>query len=75
MVLFPNPANQMISVETDGNIEEILIQNTMGQVSFKSNDMNGIRTEIDISQMTIGLYYISVRLENGRTEIRKIIKN
>jgi hypothetical protein len=73
--IFPNPANQIISIEAEISIEKILIHNALGQISFKSNDMNDIKTEIDISHFSIGLYYISVGLKDGKTVNQKIIKN
>ncbi|MEX1000918.1 MAG: T9SS type A sorting domain-containing protein [Crocinitomicaceae bacterium] len=73
--IFPNPANQIISIEAESSIEKILIYNALGQILFKSNDINDIKTKIDISHFTIGIYHISVGLENGKIAKQKIIKN
>lgn len=72
--IFPNPANQVIYIEADIGIKKILIQNALGQILIQSNGIANIKTIIDISKFTIGLYYISLELENGQKVNQKIIK-
>jgi polyhydroxybutyrate depolymerase len=68
--IFPNPANTEINITYPSSINtDIVISNAMGQVIMKAQNNN----KIHISNLTNGLYFVSVIQENKRyTE--KLIK-
>ncbi len=72
MLLYPNPTNGLLTLQTvtKGTIK---ILNAQGQVLLQ--DMtNNIRTEIDLSSYTAGMYFLLFESLEG-TDTFKIVKN
>jgi len=71
--LYPNPANDFITVETDKPDENIfMVANINGQISITGRLINKT-TKIDVSELPEGTYFIKLDKEDGRTEIRKFV--
>lgn len=68
--VYPNPSNGMITIESDENIEEIVIYSLQGQVVIKSNI-----SKIDISNLSNGIYLMEIKTIEGKLGTKKIIKN
>lgn len=69
--LYPNPTKGIVNIKSDSSIEAISVTNVVGQqinVRFSQNqlDMNGFPN---------GLYIIELKLKNGQSVFRKIIKD
>lgn len=70
--VYPNPANDFVSVDASERIREISIINQQGQLVQKLG--NGLQqTLIDVSELPTGLYTLLLDTENG-VIIRKLIK-
>ena len=68
--IFPNPANTEINIVLPSNDNaQIEISNAMGQVIIKDQNKN----RIDISNLTNGLYFISVK-QGQQSYTQKLIK-
>ena len=68
--IFPNPANTEINIVLPANENtQIEISNAMGQVIIKDQNKN----RIDISNLTNGLYFISVK-QGQHSYAQKLIK-
>lgn len=72
IIIYPNPAETVISVSGIKNTKEIEteIYNSVGKIVYKSNNC----TDIDIQHLTLGLYFFKLRQENEiyiRTFIKK----
>ena len=68
--IFPNPANTEINIVLPANDNaQIEISNAMGQVIIKDQNKN----TIDISNLTNGLYFISVK-QGKQSYTQKLIK-
>ncbi len=68
--IFPNPANTEINIVLPSNDNaQIEISNAMGQVIIKDQNKN----TIDISNLTNGLYFISVK-QGQQSYTQKLIK-
>jgi hypothetical protein len=68
--IFPNPANTEINIDLPSNgSAQIEISNAMGQVIIKDQNNN----KIDISNLTNGLYFISVK-QGQQSYTQKLIK-
>ena len=68
--IFPNPANTEINIVLPSNDNaHIVISNAMGQVIIKDQNKN----RIDISNLTNGLYFISVK-QGQQSYTQKLIK-
>jgi hypothetical protein len=59
--VYPNPSMGQFTVKTDG-LYELIVMNTVGQVVYKSIINN--TQNIDLSELSSGLYIISVQFNN-----------
>ncbi len=73
--IFPNPAKDIINLtySTMDNKKEILLMDTKGRILSRTT-MNKKNTQINISHLTKGLYFVQTNI-NGETKLlKKIIK-
>jgi len=68
--VYPNPTTGISTIQSDLEIENVIIYNQVGQVI--SNQKN---TQIDLSNVVSGIYIIQISFENGQKATKKIIKN
>lgn len=69
--VFPNPVKGMLIVKSTFLIEGVKIINTVGQsvlASFSDNQIN-------MNSLPSGLYMIELKLKNGESVVKKIMKN
>ncbi|MDP2722370.1 MAG: T9SS type A sorting domain-containing protein [Bacteroidales bacterium] len=69
VVVYPNPANDMLNVGSNGEVTQVRLINTVGQVVF-----DNIATQIDVSNMESGVYFIQIATKNGTTTQKIIIQ-
>ncbi len=73
VALFPNPAADIISVRVGEEIKNITIQSIHGQKVFTQN-YNGVeQTNVNVSSLVNGAYFITVQTEEETTTERLII--
>lgn len=65
--LFPNPANDVITLQVNGSFEW-LISNTLGEVVERSQGTDGV--VLDLKSLTNGIYHVTVVKDNKRTVSR-----
>jgi len=70
--IYPNPAKEIVQVETKNKMTTIRLVNTQGELLKEWKPMSG-KTAIDISDLIEGIYFMEIQSDNNR-EIRKIIK-
>lgn len=69
VVLYPNPANQKLSIAVDQSVSELQILDANGKVVLiPDSDLNNI----DISQVENGLYFVQF-VSNNLKSVRKLI--
>jgi len=71
VVLFPNPTNSILNIESKTSITEIKIYNQLGQLVLSSSNKN----TIDLSSVSQGLYFVKIKDENGNIGTQKVVKN
>lgn len=69
---YPNPVNNKLSVRAQNNIQAISVFNILGQEVLRSNP-NAIDTEVDMTELNTGAYFVKVTI-NDKIETIKIIK-
>jgi hypothetical protein len=67
--IYPNPANGIVSINSNTEILEIVIFSLNGEKFFYSNNT----TKIDLSDYPKGIYFISIKNKKGKV-YRKIIR-
>lgn len=72
--IFPNPASSKLQIETDldGNLTCEIIDITGRQVSI--NSIINTQSDIDVSALKPGIYYISLHSEKGTSYVLKFVK-
>jgi len=71
--IYPNPAQNSITVNATSEISAIRISNLVGQ-NIKNMTVNAVERVIDLSNMSNGQYIISLSLKNGQIVNQKFSK-
>jgi large repetitive protein len=69
---FPNPVKNTLTISNASTIETIEISSILGQKIISKN-VNDLQTEIDMSQLTNGIYFVKVTSQGNEKTI-KIVK-
>ena len=71
--IYPNPTTGQLNYELNNNyqVEEITIFNAVGQAVKQFQPMNSI---IDLSDLSKGIYFVSVTLDSGEILMEKVVK-
>ena len=70
-VIYPNPTQSILNINTDILYSNIEIINTLGQVVFESGEIN----EINLSNFRAGIYFIYLKNKKGNIlKVNKFIK-
>lgn len=70
----PNPVTDKVNVSSKEMIQAISVFNNLGQIVLKQ-DVNNLHSQMDLSPMTDGVYFISIQFKDGSKTIRKVVKN
>ncbi|MDQ0067012.1 T9SS type A sorting domain-containing protein [Chryseobacterium lathyri] len=70
--IYPNPTNAIINIKADSLIESVSIINMVGQ---KLNNIQFNNNQINMSEFPSGIYIVELKLKNGQSVSKKIIKN
>ena len=75
VTLYPNPNNSgLLNIESTSPIQEINIYNLIGQSVFsKSIQVVMLKESITIDPSLNGVYFMSVKLENNKRSLKKLI--
>ena len=72
LVIYPNPAQTEITIQSPIKIQAIEISNGLGQIiSTKTVDTKKIN--LNISNLSKGIYFVKILLEDGTIQIKKLI--
>ena len=71
--LYPNPAHEYVTLQSDTVINHIKVFDLLGRAMFEQNTKNQQIVQFNVAHYPSGLYLIEVKSEN-RSEILKLIK-
>jgi len=71
MVLYPNPTNGLIIINSEATISKIEVYNVIGQIINVARNTK----EIDLSNSDSGIYFLKIEDENGYSEVHKVVKH
>jgi hypothetical protein len=69
----PNPANDVLTVQSSFKIREIEIHNSLGQVVLRKEGKQNIET-IDVSNLESGVYIVRIKTQRGFANKKLIIQ-
>lgn len=72
MLISPNPAKDYVNIGMINKMKEVRIINSQGQVVHQQ-DVNNIKTRVDISQLPTGVYVVQALTENGQATQRLLV--
>jgi hypothetical protein len=65
--IMPNPASTEIYIISEGEVENVMIFNTIGDVVAKANE-----SRVDVSSLPTGVYFVKATID-GETVVKKLI--
>ncbi len=72
--IYPNPARNILNVESDLVIDKIVFFNSTGKVVLKKDHLNTQKAVIPLNGMKNGVYYVKIMTIKGDISIKKIVK-
>ncbi len=73
VMVYPNPAKDILRVKTNGDLQQVRLMNSVGQVIF-DQAMNTPTMQINISDYDAGIYFIQVETNVGTTTQKIVIR-
>ena len=70
---YPSQVTDRLTVKAETEISQVVVRNLLGQ-SVKSVAVNSNEQSIDLSAVSSGNYFVTVKLVNGQSATQKIIK-
>ncbi len=74
--LYPNPTSDIVTISSIENISSWVLNNSFGAIYLNENSKsNNTKTvSLDLSNYSTGIYFLNIKLKNGKHIIKKIIK-
>ncbi len=74
--VFPNPTNGFVEVmSSSALIEQVTVTNLFGETVLRNEQAEGIKQQVNLSNLPSGVYFVRVWLQNTKQEIvKKIVK-
>lgn len=73
--VYPVPACESVNVDFNSLLcKEIRLIDPAGQLIFSTNSSPGNHIQLHISDLTAGMYFLKVLYHDGRTFIKKVLK-
>jgi len=70
--LYPNPADQQVTVKADKNMKSVEIYNMLGQIQNRINT-NTDNCTINVGNYNSGIYLLKIMFEDGSSANRKVV--
>ena len=71
--IYPNPTSDYLNINTSENIKAVTVFDFLGKQIISKNTFSN-QEKIDLSNYNSGIYFVKIESENGKLEIKKIIK-
>jgi hypothetical protein len=65
IMIYPNPANDVVNVKSDFNISRIEVLNFIGQTVYSENTVNSKLVKVNTSSLQAGVYFVKVTTSKG----------
>ena len=66
--IYPNPANDMLNIEADVEIEKVLIYDVYGKTQkLRNSETQKSKNTIDVSDLNSGVYFVKITTDKGES--------
>ena len=75
-VISPNPANTTVQINlqnTSETIDSILLTDVLGKTIRRINNASSNQNTIDVSDVSQGVYFITITTENNLKQVKKLV--
>jgi len=69
IMIYPNPATELVNIKSDYNISRVDVINFVGQTVYSSNVDSKI-TKIDVTGFKVGVYFVKVSTSEGVRSVK-----
>lgn len=73
-VLFPNPANDKVTISNATNLETVTIYNVLGAEVMQLGNINSNSTQMDLSSLPSGVYLVKVQNDAKNESVKRLVK-
>lgn len=73
LTIYPNPAKDKLTIQSKAEMQSIRLFDLAGRLILELNHTNTTKRQLDIDQLSSGVYFMEVRTANHE-EVRRIIK-
>ena len=73
-VLFPNPANSTVTISNARTLQSVTIYNVLGAEILRKTNINAASTQVDISDLSSGIYLIKVSNNSNNESVKRLVK-
>ena len=64
--IYPNPVNDKLYIETEAEIEEVVVYDVYGRIqNLRNSETQKLRNSIDVTDLNSGVYFIQIKTEEG----------
>lgn len=74
MTVYPNPAEDYVTVSAAGEIAEVNVYGLSGTLVKQANGVAGSEISVDVSALAPGVYVVRVRTSDGKVAVNRLIK-
>ena len=76
LIIFPNPTNNSVQINlqnTSETIDTILVADVLGKIIRSINNVSSNQNSIDVSNLSQGVYFITITTENNLKQVKKLV--
>ena len=70
IMVYPNPATELVNIKSDYTINRIDVINFVGQTVYTNSNVDAKATKIDVSIMKTGVYFVKVSTSEGLRTVK-----
>ena len=64
--LYPNPVNDVLFIETEVEIEEVVIYDVYGRIqNLRTSESQNLRISVDVANLNSGVYFMMIKTNDG----------
>jgi len=65
IMIYPNPATEFVNVKSDYTITRVDVLNFAGQTVYTNSNVDAKTTKLDVTALTVGVYFVKVSTTEG----------